>query len=99
MNLLIDMNLTSRWVTYLSGAGHRAVHWSTAGSPSAEDEEICSYARDRSFVVLTNDLDLPRILACTGASGLSVILLKGSPLTPEARAAALLLILTNKGKN
>jgi predicted nuclease of predicted toxin-antitoxin system len=96
MNLLVDMNLTPRWVSYLSAAGHSAVHWSMAGSMSAEDEEICSYAREKGLVVLTNDLDFPRILACTGASGPSVILLRGSPLTPEARGAALLLILTNR---
>jgi predicted nuclease of predicted toxin-antitoxin system len=42
-------------------------------------------------MVLTNDLDFPRILAHTLASGPSVILLRGEPLTPEMRGKALLL--------
>jgi predicted nuclease of predicted toxin-antitoxin system len=96
MKVLIDMNLTLRWVSYLSAAGHNAEHWSAVGGVSAEDEEICAYARDRGLIVLTNDLDFPRILACTGASGPSVILLRGSPLTPETRGPALLLIMANR---
>jgi len=31
MHVLIDMNLTPRWVEYLNGVGHDAVHWSSIG--------------------------------------------------------------------
>jgi hypothetical protein len=41
-------------------------------------------------VVLTNDLDFPQILAHTRQAGPSVVLLRGEPLVPEARGAALL---------
>src|SRR5579885_1871660 len=81
MLFLVDMNLTPLWTSYLSAAGHDAVHWSTVGPIDAED----GFAAHSGLVVITNDLDFPRILACTRAAGPSVILLRGYPLTPEAR--------------
>src|ERR1044071_2292856 len=95
MNLLIDMNLAPRWIAYLSENGHEAVHWSSVGAATAQDEQICDYARERGFVVVTNGLDFPRILACTGAAGPSVVLCGGYPRTPEVRGPALLLLLAN----
>ena len=65
MKILIDMNLTPRWVEYLRIAGHEVVHWSLIGRISAPDQEICDFARLHEFVLLTNDLDFPRILAHT----------------------------------
>jgi hypothetical protein len=38
MRLLIDMNLTARWVLFLHNAGHDVVHWSSVGRISAKDE-------------------------------------------------------------
>jgi hypothetical protein len=40
--------------------------------------------------MLTNDLDSPQILAYTKECAPSVVLLRGEPLVPEARGAALL---------
>jgi predicted nuclease of predicted toxin-antitoxin system len=90
MRIVVDMNLTNRWVQHLIGAGHDVVHWSAVGNPRAPDREICAYARDVGYIVLTNDLDFPHILAHTGETGPSVVLLRGEPLTPEVRGAALL---------
>jgi len=90
MRLLVDMNLTPRWVQELAGARHDALHWSEAGSPTASDKEICAFAREHRYVVLTNDLDFPQILAYARQSGPSVVLLRGEPLTPETRGSALL---------
>ena len=90
MRFLIDMNLTPRWVEYLNGAGHKVQHWSSIGSASAKDREICQYAREHGFVLLTNDLDFPQILAHTGDATPSVVLLRGEPLVPELRGGALL---------
>ena len=63
------MNLTPRWVEYLGRAGHDAHHWSSLGSATAKDREICAYARERGYIVLTDDLDFPQILAYTGDAG------------------------------
>jgi predicted nuclease of predicted toxin-antitoxin system len=90
MRLLIDMNLTPRWVSFLAGAGHECFHWSDLGAAGAPDTEICKYARGHGFVLLTNDMDFPRILAHTADAKPSVILLRGEPLTPELRGQSLL---------
>ena len=60
------------------------------GPPETPDGDICAYAREHGYVLLTNDLDFPQILAHTRAASPSVILLRGQPLTPEARGVALL---------
>ncbi|HXJ42209.1 MAG TPA: DUF5615 family PIN-like protein [Bryobacteraceae bacterium] len=70
MRLLIDMNLTPRWVQELSASGHEAVHWSAIGDPTAPDSEICALAREHQYIVLTNDLDFPQILAHSTAQPL-----------------------------
>jgi predicted nuclease of predicted toxin-antitoxin system len=60
MLLLVDMNLTPRWVPFLSDAGHGCLHWSEIGAATTADEIICSYARQHGYVLLTNDLDFRR---------------------------------------
>ncbi len=90
MRFLIDMNLTPRWVSALVASGHDAVHWSELGPVGASDSVICDYARGHAFVLVTNDLDFPRILAHTSAGKPSVILLRGEPLVPEIRGEAVL---------
>jgi predicted nuclease of predicted toxin-antitoxin system len=90
VRLLVDMNLTLRWIAAFTEAGHEAVHWSSIGPIEAADTVICEYARTHGFVLVTNDLDFPRILAHTTNSKPSVILLRGEPLVPELRSHALL---------
>lgn len=94
MKLLVDMNLTPRWVPIPCGAGHEAIHWSQVGEVTAGDRTIMAWAREHRFVVLTNDLDFPQILAFTRESGPSIVLLRGEPLTPESRGEALLATLS-----
>ena len=95
MRILVDMNLTERWVACLRAAGHYAEHWASIGMPSASDQEIFDHARSTGCVLLTNDLDFPRILAHTREAKPSVVLLRGEPLIPESRGAALLRALTD----
>ncbi len=90
MRILVDMNLTPRWVGFLNGAGYESHHWSSVGSVSAKDREICEYARVHGFVLLTNDLDFPQILAHTRTTGPTVVLLRGEPLVPESRGRAVI---------
>ena len=56
MRILIDMNLTPRWVESFQAASREAVHCSTLGSATARHREICEYARLHDSLVLTNDL-------------------------------------------
>jgi len=44
----------------------RLLHWSAVGQATATDAAICAYAREHGYVILTNDLDFPQILAHTG---------------------------------
>ncbi len=90
IRLLIDMNLTPRWVPYLISAGHESAHWSELGPGDAPDDAICDFARLHGFVLITNDLDFPRILAHTREAKPSVVLLRGEPLIPELRGPSLL---------
>jgi predicted nuclease of predicted toxin-antitoxin system len=90
MRILVDMNLTPRWLSLLQSDGHETVHWSSIGAPRATDREICDYARARQMIILTNDLDFPQILAHTREAGPTVIILRGEPLTPERRGESLL---------
>ncbi len=59
MKLLVDMNLTPRWVKFLSGLGWEAEHWSNVGDPKASDRFITHWAREKGWAVLTNDLNFP----------------------------------------
>jgi len=88
------MNLTPRWVQALVAGGHDAAHWCALGPIEAPDSAICQYAREHDFVLITNDLDFPRILAHTLHSKPSVILLRGEPLVPELRGEAVLYAIT-----
>ncbi len=83
MNLVIDMNLSPDWVPVLESAGHRAIHWSSVGSPQARDREILAWARERRQVVFTHDLDFGAILAATAADSPSVIQIRTQDPTPS----------------
>ena len=83
MKLLIDMNLSPKWVSVLKGAGLEAAHWSHIGRPDAPDSEIMAYARSNGYVVFTHDLDFGAILAATKADCPSVIQIRTQDVTPE----------------
>ena len=83
MKLLIDMNLSPRWVVFLQTAGHQAEHWASIGDPRADDAQLMLHARDNSFVVLTHDLDFGDMLAATGGNLPSVVQIRGDDVSPE----------------
>ena len=84
MQLIVDMNLTPRWVEFLIEAGIRATHWSAIGRGNATDYSIMAYSREHGFAVLTHDLDFGTILAVTNASKPSVVQLRATDVNPEA---------------
>ena len=73
MRLVVDMNLSPRWVGWLREAGFDAEHWSTIGDATATDAVVMRAAHDRVAVVITNDLDFGAMLASSGTEGPSVI--------------------------
>jgi predicted nuclease of predicted toxin-antitoxin system len=84
MKLLVDMNLSPRWIPTLCTAGIEAAHWSTIGANNASDREIMDYARKNDFVVLTHDLDFGAILATTHGDKPSVVQIRADDLNPDA---------------
>jgi predicted nuclease of predicted toxin-antitoxin system len=83
MKMLIDMNLSPRWVAWLETFKVSAAHWSSLGSAAAPDTEIAAYAAKNDFVILTNDLDFGAILAATQGTKPSVIQLRSENLNQE----------------
>ena len=83
MKLLVDMNLSPRWVILLAGAGIEAVHWSTLGSKNTPDSAIMAHARANDCVVLTHDLDFGAILAATHGEKPSVLQIRAEDVSPE----------------
>ena len=90
MRLLIDMNLTPRWTTTLTAAGHQATHWIDAGVPDADDRDILALARREGSIVLTADLDFGDILAASRESQPSVVILRSHDTRPEVVGSELL---------
>lgn len=83
MKLLIDMNLSPRWVSFLAEVKIQAVHWSTLGVCNAPDLEIMNYARVNDYVVFTYDLDFGTILAATHGKKPSVIQVRSDDVSPD----------------
>ena len=82
MKILLDMNLSPRWVSLLADHGIQAAHWSMLGAKNAPDSEIMAYARAENYIVLTHDLDFGAILAAT--QGENPVSFKSAP-TMSAR--------------
>ena len=83
MKLLVDMNLSPRWVGVLADAGIDAAHWSTLGPKNAPDSEIMAYAKVNDCVVLTHDLDFGSILAATHGEKPSVVQIRAEDVSPN----------------
>ncbi|MCB1896981.1 MAG: DUF5615 family PIN-like protein [Zoogloeaceae bacterium] len=84
MRVLVDMNLSPRWVDTLSDAGIPAEHWSSVGAADAPDAVLMDYARCNGHVVLTHDLDFGAILAATHGEKPSVVQIRAVDVSPDA---------------
>jgi predicted nuclease of predicted toxin-antitoxin system len=84
MRVLVDMNLSPRWVDLLERAAMQAVHWSTVGAHNAPDQQIMAYAAAHDYVVLTHDLDFGAILAATQGEKPSVVQLRAEDVSVDA---------------
>jgi predicted nuclease of predicted toxin-antitoxin system len=83
MRVLIDMNLSPKWVEALEKSGLEAAHWSQVGAATDSDPQIMAYAISHRYVVLTSDLDFGAILAATGGLAPSVVQLRTKDLQVE----------------
>jgi len=76
VKILVDMNLSPKWVPAIRSAGIEAVHWSKVGDPKAPDHDVIAWAVAHEAVLLTNDLDFGAILAASGHLKPSVLQLR-----------------------
>jgi predicted nuclease of predicted toxin-antitoxin system len=61
----------------LLAAGHDAIHAAAIGLAQATDLRLLDFARAEARVVITADLDYPRLLALEQSDGPGVILFRG----------------------
>jgi predicted nuclease of predicted toxin-antitoxin system len=71
------MPLSPTLAQWLQSQGHDAVHASAIGLDRAADTDIITQAINERRIVITADLDYPRLLALAGATGPSLILFRG----------------------
>lgn len=76
MLLVVDMNMSTRWVTSLQDSGLEAVHWSHVGHAAASDAEIIAYAKEAQAVILTRDFDFGALVAQSGLAKPSIVHLR-----------------------
>jgi predicted nuclease of predicted toxin-antitoxin system len=90
VRLLIDANLSPRIALRLRDEGHEAVHVADFGMLAASDDAILAYAAASGQVIVTADTDIGELLAVSGASRPSVVLLRSADhLTPDQQATML----------
>lgn len=77
MKVLLDMPVSSMLIRVLEAYGHEAIHAHQIGKDTATDSELLEIARHESRVVITADLDFPRLLALSMADGPGIILFRG----------------------
>jgi predicted nuclease of predicted toxin-antitoxin system len=87
--LLLDENLPTHLALVLRSRGFDVLHAREIGLRSASDERIleCAVQEDRIYITL--DRDLHHLLAQTGASAPSVMLLRNFQLTIVHTAAVI----------
>ena len=90
MKLVLDMNLSPRWIEILVEQGWETVHWSSVGDARASDRSIMAWARDNGHVVVTHDLDFGALLAASSAEKPSVIQVRIRDVMPQSMAPILI---------
>jgi len=93
--IVLDQGLDATAAMILRKQVWDVVHVGAIAMHDAEDSEILNYAARESRAVITLDQDFPRILALTGASRPSVVLIRQQGL----RAAELAALSLRFGKN
>jgi predicted nuclease of predicted toxin-antitoxin system len=77
MKALLDMPVSALLLDVLNAHGHEGVHVHQIGQGRASDNELLELARQEGRVVITADLDFPRLLVLSSATGPGLILFRG----------------------
>ncbi len=76
MKFLVDMPLSPALARWLEQEGHDAVHACDIGLSCASDEAVLNEAQGEGRVVVTADLDYPRLLTLAGSKGPGLVLFR-----------------------
>ena len=87
MNFLFDENLSPRLLEHFP----HAVHIYGAMTAGTSDREILNFATDNDLVVVTGDTDFGALLAASGVSKPSVILIRALLHLPAQQQARIIL--------
>ncbi|MGQ0774252.1 MAG: DUF5615 family PIN-like protein [Pseudonocardiales bacterium] len=91
MKFLLDSNLSHRVAQLLRDAGVDAAHVRDHDLQHAPDSMILEFARQHSFVLISEDTDFGELLARQRTVAPSFVLLRTyEPMTPDEQAAVLL---------
>jgi predicted nuclease of predicted toxin-antitoxin system len=82
MRFLVDNALPASIASGLRNAGHDAIHVHALGMAAARDDEIFAYAAQERRVLVSADTDFGTILALSGMTTPSVILLRRTHKKP-----------------
>lgn len=91
MKFLIDNNLSPLLGDALKAAGHDAVHLRDLGMQAATDHAVLEHARSDERILVSADTDFGGLLARSGASTPSVILIRRLAGRRAAEQAAIIL--------
>lgn len=83
------MPVTPDAVSHLQAAGHDAIHASSVGLAQATDREVIEIARRDGRVVVTADLDYPRLVLLNDAAGPGIVLFRGGSYSDSEMLALL----------
>lgn len=83
MKFLLDMPVSASLLNTIRLYGHEGVHAHQIGKACAPDEELLELARQEERVIVTADLDFPRLLALSFAAGPGIILFRGGNYSDE----------------
>ena len=89
MKFLIDMPVTPDAAPHLRAAGHDAIHAVDLGLARSSDNELLAAARREGRIVITADLDYPRLIALQQADRPGVILFRGGAYSDREMLALL----------
>jgi len=91
VKFLIDNNLSPLLADALKAAGHDAVHLRDLGMQAATDDVVLEHARADERILVSADTDFGGLLARSGASTPSVILIRRLAGRRAAEHAAIIL--------
>lgn len=83
MNFLLNMNINRDMTAPLQKHGHVCRHVGDLGMSRAKDVEIVAEAKRTGEVIITHDLDYGHLLAFSGESAPSVLILRLRDLSTD----------------